>query len=117
MVHLFGVRYAQELEGMDLEAIAKLAGRPPSMGAEIRKGRALALYVTERPNIRTPLLDSTNVAREVRELRSEVDDYKRDTKSIFQSILSLLDRADVLSESYPPASMTISELKRAIREL
>ncbi len=48
MVHLFGVRYAQELEEMDLEAIAELAGRPRSMGTEIRKGRALAQYVIEK---------------------------------------------------------------------
>ena len=52
MVHLFGVRYAHELEGMDLAAIAELAGRPRSMGTEIRKGRALAQYVTERQKMR-----------------------------------------------------------------
>lgn len=51
MVHLFGIRYAQELKGMDqsdLALIAILAGRPPSMAKEIRKGRALAPYVTEK---------------------------------------------------------------------
>ncbi len=45
MVHLFGIRYADELEGMDLAALAELAGRPPSMETEIRKGRNLARYV------------------------------------------------------------------------
>ena len=48
MVHLFGIRYADELEGMDLAALAELAGRPRSMGTEIRKGRNLAQYVIEK---------------------------------------------------------------------
>ena len=44
-VHLFGIIYAQELEGMDLETIAVRAGCRPSLGGEIRKGVVLAEYV------------------------------------------------------------------------
>ena len=51
MVHLFGIRYADELENKDLRAIAELAGRPRSMGTEIRKGRALAQYVVEKQKL------------------------------------------------------------------
>ena len=117
MVHLFGIRYAHELEGMDLEAIAELAGRPHSMGTEIRKGRGLAQYVTERQELSGKSKESVSVAKEVRELRSEFDEFKRGTKSILSDILALLDRADVLNENYPPASITISDLRRTVREL
>lgn len=44
-VHLFGIIYAQELEGMDLLAIAVRAGCRPSLRGEIRKGVVLAEYV------------------------------------------------------------------------
>ncbi len=44
-VHLFGIIYAQELEGMDLQTIAERAGCRPSLGGEIRKGVVLAEYV------------------------------------------------------------------------
>ena len=44
-VHLFGIIYAQELEGMDLLAIAVRAGCRPGLGREIRKGVVLAEYV------------------------------------------------------------------------
>ena len=48
MVHLFGIKYADDLEGMNLQDIAELAGRPRSMGTEIYKGCRLAQYVTEK---------------------------------------------------------------------
>jgi len=41
-VHLFGIIYAQELEGMDLQTIAVRAGCRPSLSGEIRKGVVLA---------------------------------------------------------------------------
>ena len=44
-VHLFGIIYAQELEGMDLQTIAVRAGCRPSLSGEIRKGIVLAEYV------------------------------------------------------------------------
>ena len=44
-VHLFGTIYPQELEGMDLQAIAACAGCRPGLRAEIRKGVVLAEYV------------------------------------------------------------------------
>ena len=44
-VHLFGIIYAQELEGMDLQTIAVRAGCRPSLSGEIRKGVVLAEYV------------------------------------------------------------------------
>lgn len=44
-VHLFGIIYAQELEGMDLLAIAVRAGCRPGLRGEIRKGVVLAEYV------------------------------------------------------------------------
>ena len=62
-------------------------------------------------------MDSTSVAKEVGELRGEFDEFTRGTKSILQDIRALLDRANVLNENYPPASMTISDLKRMIREV
>lgn len=45
MPHLFGVKYARELAGMDLIAIAMLAGCEGSLSSEIHKGCVLAEYV------------------------------------------------------------------------
>jgi len=44
-VHLFGIIYTPELEGMDLQAIAARAGCRSSLRGEIRKGVVLAEYV------------------------------------------------------------------------
>ncbi len=47
MVHLFGVKYAQEITECECSPkdIAKLAGIPETYGTEINKGRNLARYV------------------------------------------------------------------------
>lgn len=47
-VHLFGVRYAREIDGMPLHEIAVRAGISKNYGTEIRKGINLAQYVVER---------------------------------------------------------------------
>ena len=44
-VHLFGIRYADEIDGMPLGEVAEGAGIPKSYGTEIRKGINLARYV------------------------------------------------------------------------
>ncbi|AZN97256.1 hypothetical protein EJ066_08115 [Mesorhizobium sp. M9A.F.Ca.ET.002.03.1.2] len=44
-VHLFGIRYADELDGMPLQEIAVRAGISKNYGTEIRKGINLARYV------------------------------------------------------------------------
>ena len=48
-VHLFGIRYASELEGMPLAEIVMRAGISQSYGTEIRKGIHLARYVVLKP--------------------------------------------------------------------
>lgn len=117
MVHLFGIRYADELEGMDLKVIAELAGLRRSMGTEIYKGSRLAQYVTEKQAASGEATDSSSVAEELSELRSELVEFKQGTRNILKETLALLDRADALSENYPPASMTISDLRTMIEEL
>jgi len=117
MVHLFGIKYADELEGMNLKDIAELAGRPRSMGTEIYKGSRLAQYVTVKKAASGESTDSAFVVEEPSELRSELDEFKQGTKDILKEILALLNRADVLRENYPPASMALSDLRRKIREL
>lgn len=47
-VHLFGVRYAREIDGMPLQEIAVRAGISKNYGTEIRKGINLARYVVEK---------------------------------------------------------------------
>lgn len=47
-VHLFGIRYADELPGMNLKEVAERAGIPKSYGTEIGKGMTLADYVVEK---------------------------------------------------------------------
>lgn len=50
MVHLFGIKYADEIKksGESMKAIAKAADIPESYGTEIAKGVKLAQYVTIR---------------------------------------------------------------------
>ncbi|PTW47797.1 HTH-like domain-containing protein [Rhodovulum kholense] len=47
-IHLFGIRYAEELKGHSLPEILALADLPKSYGTEIRKGMRLAEYVEIR---------------------------------------------------------------------
>lgn len=47
-IHLFGVRHAQLLDGMDLGRLAEEAGIGKSYGTEIRKGVRLAEHVVLR---------------------------------------------------------------------
>jgi hypothetical protein len=44
-IHLFGIRYADELKGRNLREIATLAGIPVDYGTELGKGVKLAGYV------------------------------------------------------------------------
>ncbi|MEQ1935306.1 MAG: hypothetical protein ABL962_15710 [Fimbriimonadaceae bacterium] len=45
-VHLFGIKYADQVDGMPLKELAIEAGIPASYGTEIRKGINLAKYVS-----------------------------------------------------------------------
>ncbi len=45
-LHLFGIKYADQLEGLSLRDIAEKATGYRSYGDEINKGRNLARYVT-----------------------------------------------------------------------
>lgn len=47
-VHLFGIKYAEQIEGMTAHGIAERAELPRSYGTEIRKGIRLARYVQLR---------------------------------------------------------------------
>jgi len=47
-VHLFGVRHADELDGLSLKEVAIRAGLPESYQTEIYNGVKLARYVQER---------------------------------------------------------------------
>lgn len=47
-VHLFGIRYADELRGMNANEVAARAEIPESYATEIRKGMKLAEYVVEK---------------------------------------------------------------------
>ena len=50
MVHLFGIKYAQEIRnsGTSMKAIARAAGIPESYGTEISKGVKLSRWVVPR---------------------------------------------------------------------
>jgi hypothetical protein len=45
-IHLFGIKYSDELHGLPLSEIAVRARLPKSYGTEINKGRNLARYVS-----------------------------------------------------------------------
>jgi hypothetical protein len=47
-VHLFGIRYAEHLDGKPLKDIAERAAIPVTYATEIRKGINLARYVREK---------------------------------------------------------------------
>jgi hypothetical protein len=48
MVHLFGIRYARELEQLNLRDVVRISELDYSWVTEIRKGMNLAEYVTIR---------------------------------------------------------------------
>ena len=50
-IHLFGIKYAGEIEGLNLQEIAREATGHSSYGSEISKGRKLAKYVTPKPGV------------------------------------------------------------------
>ena len=50
-IHLFGIKYADELEGLNFHDIAEQATHKRSYGSEIYKGRRLAKYVTLKPGV------------------------------------------------------------------
>lgn len=52
MIHLFGIKYADELWDKNLKAIVDLAGLDWSYRDEVSKGRALAEYVDVNPQYR-----------------------------------------------------------------
>ena len=45
-VHLFGIKHAQELQGVSLPALVAAAGIPKPYATEIHKGMRLSDYVT-----------------------------------------------------------------------
>lgn len=45
-VHLFGIKFARQLDGMPLRELAARAGIPETYAVEIRKGINLARHVT-----------------------------------------------------------------------
>ncbi len=45
MVHLFGIKYADELEGRSIPEVLRRARVPHSYVSEVHKGMALAEYV------------------------------------------------------------------------
>ena len=47
-IHLFGIRYADELDGMSIGEVVIRAGLPKSYQTEVRKGMSLARYVAEK---------------------------------------------------------------------
>lgn len=49
-IHLFGIKYADELEGLANIAIVRKAGIHESYNTEVAKGRKLAKYVLLRAN-------------------------------------------------------------------
>lgn len=49
-IHLFGIKYADELEGMSLPEVTARAGISEKYKTEIRKGMNLARYVQLRPS-------------------------------------------------------------------
>ena len=51
MIHLFGIKYANELRGVGLSDLAEQAGISRAYGTEINKGRNLAKYVDLKPQV------------------------------------------------------------------
>lgn len=51
-IHLFGIMYADDLNGLSLQEIARESTGTVTYHSEISKGRKLAQYVTLKPGIR-----------------------------------------------------------------
>lgn len=51
MIHLFGIKYADEIEACDVvpKDLCCMAGLPESYGREVSKGRRLAHFVDLKP--------------------------------------------------------------------
>lgn len=50
-VHLFGIKYVHQLEGLSSKEIVRQAGLPISYDVEIAAGRKLAKYVMVKPGV------------------------------------------------------------------
>ena len=50
-VHLFGIKHAEDLAGLNLKTVVKAAGLGESYSTEVRKGMNLARYVTLKPGV------------------------------------------------------------------
>ena len=50
-IHLFGIRHAAVLDGMNLKLLAERAGISATYGTELRKGVRLAEHVTLRKGL------------------------------------------------------------------
>jgi 5-methylcytosine-specific restriction protein B len=48
-IHLFGIRYAEQLRGVDVKALCARADVPLTYATEINKAMRLADYVTIKP--------------------------------------------------------------------
>ena len=55
-IHLFGIKYALELEGLPNTEIVLRAGLKPSYHSEVAKGRRLGKYVTLKSDVPTAWL-------------------------------------------------------------
>ena len=51
MIHLFGIKYAADLNGVSLASVVEHAGLRRSYVTEINKGRNLAKYVDLKPQV------------------------------------------------------------------
>ena len=47
-IHLFGIKYAHELQSLSISDVVAQAGISPRYATEVSKGRKLAKYVTVR---------------------------------------------------------------------
>ena len=50
-VHLFGIKYAEDLDGLSVSTVVETAGVRESYCTEVRKGMKLARYVTLKPGV------------------------------------------------------------------
>ena len=50
-IHLFGIKYAEDLADLDIKAVVKVAGLSEPYGTEVRKGMKLARYVTLKSSV------------------------------------------------------------------
>lgn len=48
-IHLFGIKYAEDLADLDVKAVVEAAGVHESYDTEVRKGMRLARHVTLKP--------------------------------------------------------------------